>query len=82
MAETFVEHTEEYQKETDSTQQTELKNQSFERYMSFVSLRNSDQPKYQLTNGLISQYSMENGQYPKQLLLLTFWQNTNMTIIQ
>ena len=31
--ELFVEHTEEYQKETDTKQQSELKDQSFERYM-------------------------------------------------
>ena len=34
--ETLVEHTEEYQKETNSMQQTELKNQRFERYMAFA----------------------------------------------
>ena len=44
--EQFVEHTEEYQKETDTKQQSELKNQSFQRYMAFVLLRNSDQTKY------------------------------------
>ena len=43
--ETFVEHTGEYQKETDSTP-TELKNQNYEIYMVFVLLRNSDQAKY------------------------------------
>ena len=64
--EQFVEHTEEYQKETDTKQQSELKNQSFERYMAFILLRNSDQAKYRsLMNGLISQYSMENDQYPE-----------------
>ena len=66
--ELFVEHTEEYQKETDTKQQSELKDQSFERYMAFVLLRNSDQAKYRsLMNGLISQYSMENDQYPKSI---------------
>ena len=36
--------------------------------MLFVLLRNSDQAKYQsLMNGLISQYSMENDQYPKTI---------------
>ena len=53
--EQFVEHTEEYQKETDTKQQSELKSQSFERYIAFVLLRNSDQAKYRsLMNGLIS----------------------------
>ena len=69
---TFVEHTEQYQKETDSTQQTELKNQSSRRYMAFVLLRNSDQVKYQsLTNASISQYSMENDQYTKTITAAT-----------
>ena len=36
--------------------------------MAFVQLRNSDQAKYQsLMKGLISQYSMENDQYPKTI---------------
>ena len=66
--EQFLEHTEEYQKETDTKQQSELKDQSIERYMAFVLLRKSDQAKYRsLLNGLISQYSMENDQYPKSI---------------
>ena len=66
--EQFVEHTDEYQKETDTKQQSELKDQSFERYMTFVLLRNSDPAKYRsLMNVLISQYSMENDQYPKSI---------------
>ena len=63
----FVEHTEEYKNETQAKEQSKLKEQAFERFMAFVLLRNSDQAKYQsLMNGLISQYSMENDQYPKQ----------------
>ena len=59
--ELFVEHTQEYQKETDTHQQSELKYESFERYIAFVLLRNIDQAKYRsLMNGLISQYSMQN----------------------
>ena len=65
----FVENTEEYQSEAEAKEQTKLKEQGFERFMAFVLLRNSDQAKYQsLMNGLISQYSMENDQYPKTIL--------------
>ena len=40
--------------------------------MAFVLLRNSDQTKYQnLTNELISQYSMENHQYLKTITATT-----------
>ena len=51
----FVEHTEEYQNETQAKEQSKLKEQAFERFMAFVLLRNNDQAKYQsLMNGLIS----------------------------
>ena len=46
--------------------------QAFERFQAFVLLRKSDQAKYQrLMNGLISQYSMENDQYPKAITTVT-----------
>ena len=68
----FVEHTEEYQNETQAKEQSKLKEQGFERFMAFVLLRNSDQAKYQsLMNGLISQHSMENDQYPKTITTAT-----------
>ena len=55
----FVEHTEEYQSETEVKEQSKLKERDYEGFMASVLLRNSDQVKYQnLTNGLISQYSM------------------------
>ena len=67
-----MEHTEEYQNETQAKEQSKLKEQGFERFMVFVLLRNSDQAKYQnLMNGLISQYSMENDQYPKTVITAT-----------
>ena len=53
----FVEHTKEYQNETQAItkEQSKLKEQAFERFMAFVLLRNNDQAKYQsLMNGLIS----------------------------
>ena len=82
--ETFVEHTEEYQKATDSTHKLNKK-PKYWKVHAFVLLRNNDQAKYQsLTNGLISQYSMENEQSPKTITAATdiFWQTRNMTIIQ
>ena len=68
----FVEHTEEYQSETETKEQSKLKEQGFRRFMAFLLLRNSDQSKYQsLMNGLISQYSMENDHYPKTITTAT-----------
>ena len=68
----LVMNTEEYQNETQAEEQSKLKKQAFERFMAFVLLRNSDQAKYQsLMNGLISQYSMENDQYPKTITTAT-----------
>ncbi|KAL7573431.1 hypothetical protein ACA910_013750 [Epithemia clementina (nom. ined.)] len=70
--EQFMEHTEEYQNESDTKKKDELKDQSFERFMAFMIMRNSDQAKYRsLTNGLVSQYSMENDQYPKTITAAT-----------
>jgi hypothetical protein len=42
----FVEHTEEYKAEKDSKKQAKLKEESLERLMAYVFLRNSDQAKY------------------------------------
>ena len=68
----FVEHSEEYQNVTRAKEQSKLKEQCFERFMEFVLLRNSSQAKYQsLMNRLISQYSMENNQYPKTITTAT-----------
>ena len=69
----FMEHTEEYQNETQAEEQSKLKEQAIERFMAFVLLRNSDWAKHQsLMNRLISQlYSMENDQYPKTIITAT-----------
>ena len=67
----FVEQTEEYLN-ADSTVQTELRDGSFDRFMAYVLLRNSDQNKYgSVMHGLVSQFSMEHDQYPRTLIAAT-----------
>ena len=46
-----------------------LKVEAFGRWMAFLLLKNSIQSKYgSLLNGLTSQYSMDNNQYPKMII--------------
>jgi hypothetical protein len=53
----FVENTLEYRDES---------NGAFDRWMAYLLIRNSGQAKYgSLSNGLVSQFSMQNNQYPK-----------------
>ena len=67
----FVENTEEYQN-ADSGLKSELLAGSFERFMAYVLIRNSDKNKYgSVIHGLVSQYSMEHDQYPKSLIAAT-----------
>ncbi len=69
---TFIEHTEEYQKETDTTKKTEMKAEAFDKWMAFLLMKNSDQKKYgTLITGLASQFSMGNDQYPKTMTAAT-----------
>jgi hypothetical protein len=43
-----------------------MKDGAFNRWMAYLLIRNSDQAKYgSLSNGLVSQFSMQNNQYPK-----------------
>jgi len=44
--EEFVEHTEEYKNEKDVQEKVDLKDQSFDRYMAYLLLYNSDQARY------------------------------------
>ena len=63
--ETFVEATQEYKNEGDANKQIALKEEAYERWISFLIIKNSNQGKYgSLVSGLISQYSMNNDQYP------------------
>jgi hypothetical protein len=65
----FVENTREYQDEADILKKDTLKEKAFQKWMAYLLMRNSDQNKYgTLLNGLISQFSMENNQYPKNIV--------------
>ena len=67
----FIENTPEHRAaidDMDLPRATELKANAFGRWMAFLLLKNSDQSKYgSLLNGLTSQYSMDNNQYPKTI---------------
>ena len=68
----FIEHTEEYRNELDTTKQQTMKDESFDSWMAYLLMKNSDQKKYgSLTLGLSSQYSMGNNQYPKNITAAT-----------
>ena len=69
----FVENTLEYRDETDTTLKKEMKYGAFDRWMAYLLIRNSDQAKYgSLSNGLMSQFSMQNNQYPKTCTTATY----------
>ena len=60
----FVENLPEYRQGTMSGQQ-EMKSEAFRRWMAYMMIRNSNQAKYgSLLNGMVSQFSMNNNQYP------------------
>jgi hypothetical protein len=68
----FVENTRKYQEENGVDEQKKMKAEAFNKWMTYLLIRNSDQGKYgSLMNGLISQFSMENNQYPKSLTAAT-----------
>ena len=60
----FVKNLPEYRQSTMSGQQ-EMKSEAFGRWMAYMMIRNSDQANYgSLLNGMVSQFSMNNNQYP------------------
>jgi len=64
----FIENTKEYHDETDTTKKEEMKTTAMSKWMSYLLMRNSDQKKYgTLMNGMISQFSMGNNQFPEKL---------------
>ena len=66
--EEFVENTEEYKNEKDVKKKDDQKDKSFDCYMAYLLLYNSDQAKYKsLITGLRSQYSLESDQYLKSV---------------
>jgi sarcosine oxidase delta subunit len=68
----FVENTREYQGESDTNKQKEMKAEAFNKWMAYLLIRNINQGKYgSLMNGLVSQFSMENNQYPETVTAAT-----------
>ena len=60
----FIENLPEYRQST-MMEQCEMKTEAFGRWMAYMMIRNSDQAKYgSLLNGMVSQFSMNNNQYP------------------
>ena len=70
----FVENTTEYKSidEENVVARKELKSEAFGKWMAFLLIRNSDQNKYgKLLDGLVSQFSMGNNQYPDAVRIAT-----------
>ena len=66
----FVENTLKYRDESDATLKNELKDGTFDRWMSYWLIRNIDQAKYgSLSNGLVLQFSMQNNPYSRHVQL-------------
>jgi hypothetical protein len=61
----FVENTLAYRDESNALIKQEIKG-AYDRWMAYLLIRNSDQAKYgSFSLGLVSQFSMQNNQYPK-----------------
>ena len=61
----FIKHTEECRNENNIVKKQEMKNESFDKWMACLLMRNSDQKKHGLLlEGLSTQHSMNNNQYP------------------
>ena len=67
----FVEHMPKYGTAS-GTEQQAMKDESFDRWMAFLLIKNSNQSKYgSLITGLSSQYSLLNNQYPNKVTSAT-----------
>jgi hypothetical protein len=65
----FVKNTREYQDETDKLLQQNMKDGAYNKWMAYLLIQNSDQAKYgTVMNGLVSQFSIQNNQYPKMII--------------
>ena len=68
----FIENSTEYRNETDTTKQQEMKDNAWERWMSYLFLDNSDKTKYgSLITSFQSQFSLGNNQWPQTLITAT-----------
>jgi hypothetical protein len=64
----FIENTREYRDESDVALKQVMKDGALDKWMAYLLLRNSDQGKYgSMLNGLVSQFSMQNNQYPRKI---------------
>ena len=64
----FADRTKEVQEESDATRKDELKKKAFDKWTTYLYLKNSDYRKYgSLMKGFRTQYSLGNNQYPKSL---------------
>jgi hypothetical protein len=58
--------------EEDASKMKEMKDGAFNKWMAYLLISNSGQSKYGLLlNGLISQFAMDNNQYPKNIMRTT-----------
>ena len=68
----FMENTSAYKDEQDDVKKAEMKSGAFNKWMAFLLIRNSDMNKYgKLLDGMVSQFSMGNNQYPNAVRLAT-----------
>ena len=68
----YVEQTDAYRNETDNNKQKEMKEDTFEQWLSYLVVTGSDHSKYgTLINGLKSQFSLGTNQYPKTITAAT-----------
>jgi len=68
----FIEQQDEYKNTASAPLKELLKKAAFEKWMALVFLQNSDQSKYgSVLQGLMSQYSLENDQYPTTVTAAT-----------
>ena len=65
----YVDNLKKFNNETGSEDKKNIKAEEFNKWMAYLLIENLYQSKYaSLENGLISQYSMKNNQYHKDLI--------------
>jgi hypothetical protein len=70
MLDTFVEQQADYP--NNAAEQTAMKTAAFQRWLAYLLLKGSDRTKYgSLLMGFVSQFSLGNDQYPKDLTTAT-----------
>ena len=65
----YVENLEEFKNATGEEDKKRIKSEEFNKWIACLLIANSGQLKYtSLVNGMASQYSMKNNQYPKDII--------------